>query len=276
MDAIVFCMAATTDHADDPKARFSNRAEDYVRYRPTYPAALFDWLSERLDAAESTESSRTRAETHIVDVGAGTGISTEPLLARGYRVTALEPNRAMRDHLSALCTRFPALSVSDASAEEMRVPPGSAHMLIAAQAFHWFDPPRFRTEAARVLVPGGGVTLVWNDRITDDSDFSEAYEALLLSDGTDYAAVSHKWAASQAAIDAFFEDAIVETAVFENEQRFDEDGLRGRARSSSYVPAEGAPGHTVFYEKLARLFRRHAIQGEVCMTYRTRVWHGIF
>lgn len=256
---------------EDPKGRFTNRAEDYVRYRPSYPADLFDWIEARLTVAPGD-----RATTHLVDIGAGTGISTAPLLARGYRVTALEPNPAMRERLEGLRSQYPALTVSAASAEATGLDASTADLILAAQAFHWFDPPRFRDEAKRVLRPGGSVVLVWNDRLTDDSDFSEDYETLLRLHGTDYTAVSHKWAASQAAIDTFFEGAIVQATTFENEQTFDEEGLRGRARSSSYVPAEGAPGHDAFYEKLGRIFRRHAVQGEVRMVYQTRVWQGVF
>lgn len=256
----------------DPKARFSNRADDYVQYRPSYPVELFDWLVAKIGSQRTTRP----LPRHVVDVGAGTGISTKPLLERGYRVTAVEPNSAMRDHLLRLQEQYPSLTICAGDAESTGLSAAIADLLLAAQAFHWFDAAAFRREAMRVLSPGGGVALVWNDRRTDDSDFSLTYEALLLESAPDYAAVSHKWTASQEKIAEFFDGANVHAASFDNMQAFDERGLQGRARSSSYVPAQGTPGHDEFYEKLHELFAKYAKGDTVHMVYRTRVWYGAF
>lgn len=252
---------------ESPVTRFSKRAADYVLYRPTYPSTLFDWIDARLGKGK---------RRHVADIGAGTGMSTEPFLERGYRVTAVEPNAAMREQLGRVQERFPALAVLPETAERTGIPTADVDLVFAAQAFHWFDPEAFRAEAQRILTPGGGIALAWNDRLTDDSEFSRAYEDLLLACAPDYANVSHKWTASQEKIASFFEGATVRASTFDNAQTFGLDGLRGRARSSSYVPAAGTHGHDDFYAKLDDIFERYAENGTVRMVYRTRAWFGVF
>jgi SAM-dependent methyltransferase len=68
-------------------ARFSDRVDDYVRYRPDYPAALVEWLRREQGVTSDWD---------VADIGAGTGISSKMLLDAGYRVTAVEPNAPMR------------------------------------------------------------------------------------------------------------------------------------------------------------------------------------
>ncbi|HEY8683015.1 MAG TPA: methyltransferase domain-containing protein, partial [Rhodanobacter sp.] len=68
-------------------ARFSDRVDDYVRYRPDYPPALLAWL-QREQGVD--------VDWRVADVGAGTGISSKMFLDAGYRVTAVEPNAPMR------------------------------------------------------------------------------------------------------------------------------------------------------------------------------------
>ena len=45
----------------DNTHRFSNKVEDYVKYRPYYPAAIVTWLQERFGFTSGS----------IADVGAG-------------------------------------------------------------------------------------------------------------------------------------------------------------------------------------------------------------
>jgi precorrin-6B methylase 2 len=82
----------------DPTARFSNRVDDYVRYRPSYPAGVLEILR--------AEAGLTPA-TIIADVGAGTGISAELFLRNGNTVYAVEPNDAMRLAAERLLHGYP-------------------------------------------------------------------------------------------------------------------------------------------------------------------------
>ncbi|GAA1821105.1 hypothetical protein GCM10009682_46530 [Luedemannella flava] len=88
----------------------------------------------------------------IVDLGAGTGIMTRVLVGLGYDVTAVEPDPLMRARLPAASPGVTALA---GSAEAIPLPEGAVDGMVAAQAYHWFDPDRARAEIARVLRPGG-------------------------------------------------------------------------------------------------------------------------
>jgi len=132
----------------------------YDAARPSYPAALYDDV-ERL--------ARPLSGATVVELGAGTGIATRQLMARGANVVALDAGPAM---LARWLARLPARSGTAASgsvllaradAHALPVPDNSTDLVVAAQAWHWFDVPRAAAEAARVLRPGGSLALWWND-----------------------------------------------------------------------------------------------------------------
>ena len=251
----------------DPTERFSSRVGDYVKYRPSYPAALFDAL-ERECGIEGPSV--------IADVGSGTGIASEILLKRGHRVVAVEPNRAMREAAEALLAgRYPdAFTSLDGRAEATGLARESVDLVLAAQAFHWFEHEACRREFRRILRTGGSVALVYNDRSTDASPFLVAYEALLREQSIDYEKVSHRDTISDEVLGAFFGPGGYRALTFENFQDCDRDGLTGRARSSSYVPGPGHPRHERFFSELERIYETYAVSGVVRFEYTTRLFCG--
>jgi SAM-dependent methyltransferase len=137
-------------------AAFAAVAESYERRRPTYPADVVAWLADRLGL---------RPGTTVVDVGAGTGKLTRDLVPTGARVIAVEPLAEMRRELA---TAVPAAEVLAGAAEELPLEDDSADAVVAASAFHWFDPDRALPEIHRVLRAGGGLATVGNGRDLDD------------------------------------------------------------------------------------------------------------
>lgn len=137
-----------------PVARsgFGSDAERYESGRPGYPQAAVDWLVEQLGIDETS---------HVVDVGAGTGKFTRLLKPTGCRITAVEPLPAMSDVLSRI---DPSIEVIEATARDLPISDAAVDAVTSAQALHWFDTADVWTEFARVLVPGGGVGLIWNAR----------------------------------------------------------------------------------------------------------------
>ena len=125
-----------------------------------------------------------------------------------------------------------------------------------------------------MLRPGGRVVLVWNDRRKHGASFQEAYERHLETYATDYAEVEHGRKGSLENIRRFFAPNPTNTATFGNRQVLDYDGLLGRLRSSSYVPAEGQPGRREMIDELERIFRDHENGGRVVMEYDTRAYYG--
>lgn len=240
-----------------PSARFSDRADDYVRGRPGYPEALFDAVVELGGLA---------AGATVADLGAGTGLSSEPLLRRGLRVFAIEPNDAMRAALAARLASHSGLVVVAGSAEATGLARHAVDLAIAAQAFHWFDAERTRGELRRILrAPDAPVALVWNARRSSGTPFVEAYEELLLRHGTDYREVGHRGVGRDRL--AHFFGGPFEERCFANAQRLDFAGLSARLRSSSYVPAAGQPGHEPMMAALAALFAAHQVDGEIEILY---------
>ena len=248
----------------DPTRRFSSRVEDYVKYRPGYPAALAGLLESECGLT---------AESVVADVGSGTGLLSEVFLRNGNRVYGVEPNREMREAGEQLLAAYPNFVSVDGRAEATALEDACVDFVTAGQAFHWFDPAGARREFGRILRPGGQVVLAWNDRRTAGTPFLEDYERLLLEYGVDYREVSMKYM-EESSLSTIFGRARVGTATFDNEQVFDFGGLRGRLTSSSYSPEPGHPNFGPMMRELESLFRRHAREGRVVVSYDTKVFYG--
>lgn len=244
--------------------RFSDRVADYVRYRPDYPIALVDWLRREHGVDASWD---------VADVGAGTGISARLFLDAGHRVTAVEPNAAMRAAAEQWLGNHPNFRAVDGRADATGLPDASVALIVVAQAFHWFDEAATRREFARILRPGGLAAIVWNTRHLVGTPFLEGYEALLQRYGTDYTSVAERYA-DEPRMRAWFGAGFRGTARFDHGQRLDFDELKGRLMSSSYAPAVGHPQHAPMLDALRTLFDATAVDGRIDFTYDTRAYVG--
>src|SRR5256885_16580939 len=129
-----------------PTERFSNRVDNYVRFRPRYPVQIVDLLKSECALA---------GDSVIADVGSGPGFLAELFLANGNRVFGIEPNREMREAGERLLQKYSGFRSIGATAEETTLPEHSVDFVTAGQAFHWFDRERCRQEFIRILRPGG-------------------------------------------------------------------------------------------------------------------------
>jgi SAM-dependent methyltransferase len=247
----------------DPLSRFSNRAENYARYRPGYPEAVIDILRSDCGLREASK---------IADVGSGTGILSELFLKNGNQVFGVEPNAAMRAAAERLLEKFPSFVSINAPAEATTLESGSVDFITAAQAFHWFDREKCREEFARILRAGGWVVLIWNERLLDSTPFLRDYERLLLRYGTDYEKVRHENVAGE--ITKFFAPEGFSLKTLENSQRFDLESLKGRVLSSSYTPEPGDPNFEPMLAALEGIFKTHQDKEIVTIEYDTRVYYG--
>jgi len=245
-----------------PTERFSSRAGDYARYRPTYPPGAIQLLRERCGL---------RSGAVVADLGSGTGILTELLLETGAEVFAVEPNAPMRAAAEAQLQRYPNFHSIEGCAEATTLAPQSVDLLVAGQAFHWFDAPRARVEALRVLRPQACAALLWNERPREATPFLADYEALLLKHAADYARIAAS-RADPATMRVFLGEAM-ELATFPNEQILDFEGLKGRLMSSTYAPEHGHPQYEPMMRGLGEVFARHERDGRIVMPYSTLVYY---
>ena len=248
----------------DSKERFSSRVEQYVQYRPSYPVAAIDYLMNEVGV---------RPGTAVADIGAGTGIFTKLLLERGARVTAVEPNQAMREAAMLTLGKNPNLQVVAAAAEDTGLPEQSVDFIVCAQAFHWFDRVKAQEEFKRILRPGGKVVLIWNSRLSEGTPFLTGYEQLLHTYATDYNAVNHRNLDEQA-LASFFASGSMRVARFPHQQLLNYEGLSGRLQSSSYAPVQGEPSYDEMMAELKFLFERNQQEGRVDFAYETELYWG--
>ncbi|MDR3747221.1 MAG: class I SAM-dependent methyltransferase [Acidobacteriota bacterium] len=248
----------------DPAARFSDRAEDYAKYRPHYSPEVVQALKEACGL---------RPDHLVADVGCGPGLLAEIFLDHGNRVIGVEPNREMLIAGERYLSRYPNFRMVDGSAEATTLPETSLDFVVSGQAFHWFRPTETRTEFARIVKPEGWTVLVWHDRNTEASTFLRAYEDFIRRYSIDYEQVTHKYVASYHALQSFFSPDEMKIIQQHNRQELDYDGLRGRLLSSSYVPKSGGR-YDAMMRTLPDLFAEHAREERVLLEYDTKIYYG--
>lgn len=249
----------------DPTKRFSNRVENYLRYRPRYPAEIISLLEK--------ECALTR-DSVIADVGSGTGFLSELFLRNGNRVLGVEPNAEMRAAGERLLAGHPNFTSINATAEATTLPDSSVDLITAGQAFHWFNREKARVEFQRILKPGGWVVIVWNTFPTGRSALVRAYDDVLVRYGTDYREVAKE--IEDSGIEKFFSPGAYIRARFDFQQTFDWEGFKGRLLSASYAPNADSANYEPMLADLRQVFDSHQKDGTVVFDYDTVVYYGQF
>jgi len=247
----------------DPLTRFSNRVENYAKYRPTYPAETIELLRRHCGLTESSI---------VADIGSGTGISSELFLKNGISLFGVEPNDAMRASAEQLLASYAKFVSVNGTAEVTTLGNNSVDFIVAAQAFHWFDRDRAKREFSRILKPRGWVVLIWNERLLDTTAFLRGYEDLLIRYGVDYQKVRHENVEGEIA--EFFAPEPVELKILKNAQHFDFESLKGRLLSSSYVPDASNPNFNAMLAQLENVFESTQNNGTVSFDYDTKIFFG--
>ena len=240
-------------HQMHPQSRFSSRAEDYAKYRPSYPDAVIDCILTGIGS-----------QAIAADIGAGTGISSRLLADRGIEVLAIEPNAAMRK----VARHHPLVKFIDRSAEDTKLPNATLDLVTCFQSFHWFNPEPTLKEFARILKPQGRLAVVWHNRDRHD-EFTDRYSLLTqrassnnseLRYGTEKYLCDTPWFNS------------VSHLVFPYRQALSSAALIGRAMSTSYIPQEGEI-HERFIRDLVDLHQRYCDrQRLIYLQYKTNIY----
>jgi SAM-dependent methyltransferase len=224
---------------------FADVADAYERGRPGYPEEALLWLAGDVPV-------------DVVDLGAGTGKLTRGLAALGHRVTAVEPLEEMLAHLRQVVPDVTALA---GSAEAIPLPGASTDVVVAGQAFHWFDAARAMSEIARVLRPGGRLALVWNvrdDREPWVSRLSDVIgrETIEARDGRDPIAES-----------GLFGQA--ERATFQFVQHLDRQTLRDLVLSRSYCAIRSPAEREGVLQEVDRIYDEASSEEDLLLPYVT-------
>lgn len=244
--------------------QFTGKASAYGKHRPDYPQACLDFI---------VSVNALKPGDVVADVGAGTGIFSKQLLENGLRVIAVEPNADMRAQAEKTLGTYPGAAVLAGSAEETGIPAGTIKLVTAAQAFHWFNAAKFKTECKRILAPGGKVALLWNSRDLENPLVQET-AAICNRLCPNFNGFSGGIEERPEVLHQFFDKGIFEYQAFENPVMYDREGLIGRYLSSSFAPKPDEANYQEYVAAFGVLFDRYSKQGTLAFPYITRCYIG--
>jgi SAM-dependent methyltransferase len=217
------------------RTSFGSVAADYAALRPGYPADAVAFLLGD-------------APRRVLDLGAGTGLLTDELLAAGHEVVAVDPSEPMLGQLRA---RLPQVATAVGGAERIPLPDADVDAVVAGQAAHWFDVGPTAAELRRVLRPGGVVGLIWNTR-DERVPWVAALGELLADEARDHEAdqtVVTRFAAELPADVVVYDSAIV--------QRVGPEQVVGGIGTRSYVATMDDARRAEFLGRVRALLAGH-------------------
>ncbi len=244
----------------NPTKRFSNRVENYVKYRPSYPTDIIPFFEKTF---------HLHTDQRIADIGSGTGLFAELLLQKDYRVTCIEPNPEMRKAAESKLGHYKGFSSRKYRAEHTGLKSSSVDLITVAQAFHWMDPVTTKTEFLRILKPGGHIVLAWNIRQTN-TPFLQAYDELKQQFAIDQQQPER---INEPIIETFFSPYLLQLHSFQNTQWLNFDALKGQLLSASYIPLPGHETYDAMISSLVKLFVEYNENGTVKMDYETKLYY---
>jgi SAM-dependent methyltransferase len=236
---------------EDARDRFTGAASLYAQHRPGYPPALVDWVIAEAGLAPGDP---------VADVGCGTGISTRLFAERGLDVVGIDPNSDMLAEARAAggARYFRGEAAATGLADR------SVRLVVVAQALHWLDLDAALAEFRRTLGPNGRLAVLYNLR--GEGPLLDEYAALLRQFSDEHS-VLDSWEQALASLEAHPQVADPRRLERTHAQRFDAEGLLGRALSSSYV-FRGVRDREGFAVAIRALHARHARNGVVDFPYR--------
>jgi len=258
----VTSIPSPVSQSSDPLTYFTGLADRYAANRPSYPTEAIEAILRGLPRP-----------TRVVDVGCGTGICTTLLAAAGAEVIGIEPNDEMRDRAMADLppSRCSGVDYRKGTAEATGLPEASVHAVVCAQSFHWFAAEATLVEFHRILVPGGRLALMWNNRVPR-SEMDQVYAQVVVeaqaeakrqglvlrcNREADLSRWSHLFAG-------------VRRIDFPNPQVCDLSMLLGKASSASYFPRRTEIAEALL-KRLREAFERFASGGVVSLNQECRV-----
>lgn len=239
--------------------KFTGKAADYAKFRPSYPTELIGYLYDRAQ----TDSA--------ADIGAGTGIFTRLLMTKPWKVIAVEPNA---DMLRMMLSGNGDIRVVKGTAEETNLPDRSVGLVTAATAFHRFDAGKFAEECQRILTGNKYVSIIFNGR--ESCPLIHERDMLMKRRCPNFKS-GHAGLMSEGDGDRFIKNQYLlgcEYTEYFFDKEYDLERFLGDNFSRSYVPNEGQEGYGYIRETLTDIFYRYEKGGKVIIPYKTTCYLG--
>jgi Methylase involved in ubiquinone/menaquinone biosynthesis len=229
---------------------FNQKSNYYIIGRQSYPQEIVKILLQKnqINMVEKTS---------VADVGAGTGLFSQALLAQNLQVNLVEPNSEMLLQAKKTLMSKDNITFSLGSAECTNLPALSQDLVTAAQAFHWFNADLFKKECQRILKPSDKVMLVWNSRDIKAPIMEECAEVAkrFCENFKGYSAGMDINNSQQ--FETFFKDGKINCLNFSNNLIYNEAEFIARSLSSSYAPTSKDLQYTAYIKAIKEVFRRY-------------------
>ena len=243
---------------------FTDKANIYAKYRPSYPNEYIEYL---LSANELNENQI------VADIGSGTGIFSRQLLENDLHVIGVEPNDDMRKMAEQSLKRYPRFQSIKATAEHTTLKENSVDLVTVAQAFHWFNKEAFKIECQRILKQKAHVALVWNSRDGTSPIIKENAD-ICQKTCPNFKGFSGGIEETPEMFNSFFKDGKYEFKEYQNDLLFDYEGFLGRNLSDSYAPKKNDKEYKNFIFLLSELFEKYSKNGKILIPNLTRSYLG--
>lgn len=243
--------------------QFDGRAADYTASRPNYSPQLINCLYSRYGISENSV---------IADIGSGTGKFSKHLLDKQSQVYCVEPNDDMRSVAEQeLCGYINFHSVAG-DAENTTLKDNFVDCVTAAQAFHWFDAPKFKAECLRIIKPDGKVFLIWNIRNCGDV-INQEWHNIFSRYCPSFKGFSNGIEQADPAIETFFDQGY-EYVSFDYPLIFDREYFIKRSLSSSYSLRKDDTNYEQYLSALNKLFDKYERNGSISISNQTVAYIG--
>lgn len=234
---------------------FAGKARQYAQHRTDYPAAFLASAFARVALGPGAR---------VAELGSGTGLLSRHLLLRGACVAGVEPSAEMRAEAERALQGVPGFVSVSGSAEATSLPDSSFDVLVAGNAFHYFDPVRTRREADRILVWGGRMLLLDHRAPEHPAPFMAAYLAFVRRWTPVELTLAHAGDDLPKRVATFFQDReYAYENVLEQTYSMSWDNLRDRFLSTSIAPCPSSPDFGEVLADLQAVFDAHQQGGAV-------------
>lgn len=247
----------------DTTTKFDGIANEYTQSRPSYAHAFIESLFEKYGFSASSV---------VADIGSGTGKFAKQLLDKGCTVFCVEPNTDMRLVAEKELSVYHNFNSVSGSAEDTTLPLNAVDFITTAQAFHWFDTKRFKTECSRIIKPHGKVFLIWNTR-NEKSPINQELHKIYSKYCPDFKGFSGGTKPHDDRIKDFFNNKY-EYITFDNPLYFDKEKFINRSLSGSYSLKKGDKNFNLYMEEIVKIFDRFETNGIVKIENQTVAYVG--